>query len=191
MRRRWHDPGQAVAGLALLPAAERELLVAGWNATEAPFPDGVRVDELVAAQAARTPGAVAVVAGGESVTYGELEDRANRLAHHLVSVGVSPGDLVGIGIDRSVEMVVALLAVLKCGAAYVPLDPAFPPDRLALMVIDTALSVVVTSAGALPDRFDTSALTVIDVIDDAGAIATNPTDPTVGEGVVGSESSIW
>jgi amino acid adenylation domain-containing protein len=148
------------------------------------FPDDVRVDELVTAQAARSPEAVAVVAGEVTVSYAELETRANRLAHHLVSLGVAPGDLVGVAVERGVEMVVAVLATLKCGAAYVPLDPAFPAERLTFMVTDTGLSVIITSTGALPDSFDTTALTVIDVDVDADTIAAAAAGPV---GVVGGE----
>src|SRR5947209_20027199 len=105
---------------------------------------------MIAAQAARTPDAVAVVCGGESLTYGELERRANGLAHHLQRLGVGPEVLVGIALERSSEMVVGLLAVLKAGGAYVPLDPSYPAERLAFMREDAGVRVLL-SWEALPE----------------------------------------
>ena len=105
-------------------------------------PDGVSpsacVHELIEAQAARTPGDAAVVFGDRRLTYGELNARADRMAHYLRGLGVGPGKLVGIFLERSPDMVAALLAVLKTGGAYVPLDPDFPRERLADMVSDCA-----------------------------------------------------
>ena len=88
---------------------------------------------------------------GYSFTFGELNRRANRLARHLVSLGVGAGTLVGVRLERSLDMVVALLAVLKAGGAFVPLDPAFPPDRLEFMVADSGARIVVTQSGLLSD----------------------------------------
>ena len=96
-----------------------------------------------------TPDATALIFPGETelaLTYRELDERANRVAHHLIAGGVAPGSLVGLCVERSADMVVALLGIVKAGAAYVPLDPAFPKDRLAYMVEDAGLEVVVTTS---------------------------------------------
>ncbi|MGO7733585.1 AMP-binding protein, partial [Rhizobium johnstonii] len=110
--------------------------IEGFNATAVDYPAHALVHELFEEQVALSPEAVALVFEEESLTYGALEARANRLAHHLVSLGVKPDERVAICVERSIEMVVGLLAVLKAGGAYVPLDPAYPPDRLAYMLED-------------------------------------------------------
>ena len=102
--------------------------------------------ELFAAQAARTPHAAAVVFGDTTLTYAELDARANRLAHHLVALGVGPEVVVGLCVERSPDMLVGLLAILKAGGAYLPLDPAYPPDRLAFMLEDAGARVLVADA---------------------------------------------
>src|SRR5271155_187057 len=117
-------------------AVERHEIVALWNATEAEYPQDKCVHELFEAQAARTPEAIAVVYDGARLTYAELNAKANRLAHHLRTLGVQPDARVAICVERSFDMVVGLLAILKAGAAYVPLEPAYPPERLAAMVRD-------------------------------------------------------
>ncbi|HEX6750909.1 MAG TPA: amino acid adenylation domain-containing protein, partial [Longimicrobium sp.] len=132
------DDATPVDRLDLLSAAERRSVVEEWNATDAAFPAGACIHELFEAQAARTPDAVAVRFEGESLTYGELNARANRLAHHLVRLGVGPDARVGVCVERGPEMIAALLAILKAGGAYVPLDPAYPADRLRYMLEDSA-----------------------------------------------------
>jgi amino acid adenylation domain-containing protein len=127
-----------------LPDAERRRVVEAFNRTAADFPRDACLHELFEAQAARTPGAVAVVAGGGSLTYAELNARANRLAHHLRALGVRPEVRVGICVERGPEMMVGLLAVLKAGGAYLPLDPAYPAERLRYMIADSAPRVVLT-----------------------------------------------
>ncbi|HEX2080603.1 MAG TPA: non-ribosomal peptide synthase/polyketide synthase [Longimicrobium sp.] len=145
------DERQAVAHLPLLPETERRRVVVDWNATDAAFPRDVPVHALFAAQAARAPQAVALVDGGASLTYAELNARANALAHHLRARDVEAGSFVAILIPRSADLVVAELAVLKAGAAYVPIDPAFPAERIALMVADCGARLVLARAGdALP-----------------------------------------
>nr|WP_294563933.1 non-ribosomal peptide synthetase [uncultured Rhodopila sp.] len=119
-----------------------ELLVAN-NETQADFPQ-VCAHELFEQQVARDPEAIALVFGQRRVTYGELNDRANRVAHHLRGRGVGPDVLVGVCIERSPEMVVALLAVWKAGGAYVPLDPAYPPERLSFMIADARTLLLLT-----------------------------------------------
>ncbi len=157
------DAETAVAALPILGADERRQIVETWNATAAPYPDAC-VHQLFEAQAARSPGAAALVfeADGESLTYGELNARANRLAHRLRMEGVGPGALVGLCLERSPEMVVALLAVLKAGGAYVPLDPTYPPDRLSFVLEDCGARVLLTQA-ELRYELPSGDLTVIEV----------------------------
>ncbi|HEU4884758.1 MAG TPA: amino acid adenylation domain-containing protein, partial [Longimicrobium sp.] len=137
-------PGRAIGSLDVLPEAERRQVVEVWNRTDAEYPADRCIHELFEAQAARTPGAVAVCFEEESLTYRELNARANRLAHYLRRRGVGPEVRVGVLLERSLEMVVSLLAVLKAGGAYVPLDPAYPAERLVLMLADSATSVLLT-----------------------------------------------
>ncbi|HEX8317855.1 non-ribosomal peptide synthase/polyketide synthase [Longimicrobium sp.] len=138
------DERGSVERLELLSAAERRRVVEEWNATDAAFADGACVHELFEAQAARAPTAVAVAWEDETLSYGALNERANRLAHHLAGLGVGPEVRVGICLERGTEMVVSVLAVLKAGGAYVPLDPAYPAERLAFVLADAAVPVLVT-----------------------------------------------
>ncbi len=131
------DPGISVRDLDVLPEAERRLVLETWNATEAPFPEDRCVHELVEAQARRAPESVAVIMGARTLAYGELNGRANRLAHRLRSLGVRPDSRVAVRAERSLELVVGLLAVLKAGGAYVPLDPSWPAERLRHMLCDS------------------------------------------------------
>ena len=147
------DPDARLDDLPLLPAAERAQLLTEWGANAVPYPAQDTVHGLFAAQAGRTPDAVALSGDGDALTYGELEARANRLAHHLSALGVGPETRVGLCLDRSAGAVVAILAVLKAGGAYVPLDPAYPPARLAWMLEDAGVEVLLTEsrlAGRLP-----------------------------------------
>ncbi len=138
-------PDESIARASLLTSAERRQLLAGWNDTTTEFPDGHRyLHQLIEAQASRTPDRVAVVFGNRQLTYGDLNHRADRLALELKGLGVGPDVRVGLLVERSPEMVVALVGILKAGGAYVPLDPAFPPDRLAYMVEDSGMGVLVT-----------------------------------------------
>ncbi|MFC9249741.1 condensation domain-containing protein, partial [Streptomyces sp. NPDC057136] len=137
------DAGQRVGDLPVLSAGEREQLVEGWNASSVVLPSVGGVHELIAGCAAATPDAVAVVSGGESLTYGGLMARANRLAHYLRGVGVGAESVVGLCLPRGVDMVVAVLAVWQAGGAYLPLDPEYPADRLEFMVADGGVSVLV------------------------------------------------
>ncbi|SDR49449.1 HxxPF-repeated domain-containing protein [Pseudovibrio sp. Tun.PSC04-5.I4] len=137
------DPEQKISTLSLLDEAERHQVLEEWNATAADYPQDRCLHELIAEQVARQPDAVAVEFEGQCLSYGELEARANQLAHHLRTLGVGPEVIVGLCVDRSAEMVVSLLAILKAGGAYLPLDPAYPPDRLAFMLQDAGASLVV------------------------------------------------
>jgi len=138
------DAGQRVAQLELLEAAERRRLLVEWNDTARPYPREATIQALFEAQVERSPGAIAVSCAGQELTYGELNARANRLAHELRTRGVGPDVLVGLCLERSLELVVALLGVLKAGGAYVPLDPSYPAERLAFMLEDTRAPVLIT-----------------------------------------------
>ena len=113
-----------------------------WNNTLAAYPRDFTLHELLEAQAERTPERVAVEFEGKRLTYAELNQRANQLAHYLRTLGVGPATLVGICLERSLDMIVGLLGILKAGAAYVPLDPAYPKERLGFMVEDAQLRVL-------------------------------------------------
>src|SRR6266487_1971620 len=118
--------------------------MATWNATQQEYPRDACVPQLVALQARITPEAVALVVGDQVISYQELNRRANQLAHHLQALGVRPNVLVGICVERSFDMVVGLLGIFKAGGAYVPLDPSYPPDRLAFMMHDAQVPLLVT-----------------------------------------------
>ena len=107
-----------------------------WNDTAADYPKDKCIHELFEEQVEKTPDAIAVEFDGQQLTYRELNSRANQLAHHLIGLGVGPEKLVGICVERSIEMVVGLLGILKAGGAYVPLDPAYPKERLEFMLED-------------------------------------------------------
>jgi amino acid adenylation domain-containing protein len=146
-------PQRAVGLVEVLPEAERRQVVEEWNRREAGYPGDSCVHELFEAQAARTPGAVALVHAGQRLSYAALEARANRLARLLRARGVGPETRVGICLERTPELVVSLLGVLKAGGAYVPLDPAYPAERLGFMLEDAAAELVMTTtalAGRLP-----------------------------------------
>ena len=130
----------------MLSEAERQQILYEWNRTQADYPKNVCIHELFEAQVKRTPEATAVVCGDEKISYDELNRRANQRAHYLRKKGVKPENRVGICTERDVEMVVALLAVLKAGAAYVPLDPDYPEERLQYMVEDSEPVIVLTQS---------------------------------------------
>jgi amino acid adenylation domain-containing protein len=139
------DPGQQVSSLPLLSDEDRRQLLVEWNDTARDYGQKSCIHELFEEQVARTPEQVAVVVQEEKVFYRELNERANQLAHHLRSLGVGPEARVGILLERSAEIVVALLGVLKAGGAYVPLDPEYPAERLRFMMTDAEISVLLTT----------------------------------------------
>ncbi|WP_281404514.1 non-ribosomal peptide synthetase [Pyxidicoccus fallax] len=143
------DAGQRVGDLPMMDAAERQRLLVEWNDTTAAYPREACLAELFEAQAARTPDAVAAECGEARLTYGELDRRANQLAWYLRGRGVGPGTPVGLCVQRSLELVVGMLGILKAGGAYVPLDSTYPRERLAFMVEDTRLSVVLAQRSVL------------------------------------------
>lgn len=161
------DPSCPIGRLTMITAAERAQILDEWNPPASARLDGVLVHELAEASADRTPDAVALVFEDRQLTYRELDERANRLAHVLRARGIGRGDFVGISLPRSLDLVVAQQGVLKSGAAYVPLDPEYPADRLAYMVSDSGLRVVVTLA-ALAGRFPGVATLPLDETDFSG-----------------------
>src|SRR6185437_1530563 len=138
------DPALRISELPLLGEAERRQVVVEWNNTRTEYPRDKCIHELFEAQVERTPNAIAVKFGSQSVTYQELNYRANRLAHYLKKYSVGPDVLVGICLDRSVEMIVGLLAILKAGGAYLPIEATYPRERLTFMLADSETPVVLT-----------------------------------------------
>ncbi|HSU18095.1 MAG TPA: amino acid adenylation domain-containing protein, partial [Longimicrobium sp.] len=140
------DADARLSRLELLSAEERGLVVDAWNRTAAEVPAELCIHELFEAQAARTPDATALVFEGETLSYAELNARANRLAHHLRALGVGPDARVGVCVERGPELIAGLLAILKAGGAYVPLDPSYPAERLRSMLADSAPAALVTES---------------------------------------------
>ena len=138
------NPHQQISQLPLLTTVEQRQLLVEWNDTQADYPHDKCIHQLFEEQVQRTPDAVAVVYENQQLTYYQLNCRANQLAHYLQSLGVKADMLVGICVERSVEMVVGLLGILKAGGAYVPLDPEYPQDRLSFMLKDAQVSVLLT-----------------------------------------------
>ncbi len=139
------DPEQSISKLTMLTGAEREQLLVGWNQTAVNYAGMNRcVHELVEEQAARTPDQVALVFDKKRLTYGELNRRANQLAHYLQGLGVGPEILVGVFVERSLEMIVGLLGIVKAGGAYVPMDPAYPKERIGYILQDSKAPIVLT-----------------------------------------------
>lgn len=167
------DSNEALADLPWLSAAETRQLVVECNDTATAYPDNASVHALFAEQAAATPTAVAVVFGDERLTYAELDRRANRLAHALRAVGVAQGAFVGIYMERSVDLIVAMLGCLKAGAAYLPIDLSYPVERVRFMLADAAARVLLTRRAefqGLPGLgADVDAVIVIDDMDWAAA----------------------
>jgi amino acid adenylation domain-containing protein/FkbH-like protein/FkbM family methyltransferase len=141
------NPQEPIGTLSLLTERERHQLLVEWNDTDTAYPDKKCIHQLFEEQVERTPNHVAVVFENESLTYGELNNRANQLAHYLrQNYQIKPDTLVGICVERSLEMIVGLLGILKAGGAYVPLDPDYPQERLSFMLEDSQVKVLVTQA---------------------------------------------
>ncbi len=138
------NPTERISALALMRASESQQLLVEWNDTTVDYPFDKCIHHLFEEQVELTPESVALVYENQQLTYGELNCRANRLAHYLQSLGVSADVLVGICVERSLDMVVGLLGILKAGGAYVPLDPEYPTDRLSFMLSDAQVSVLLT-----------------------------------------------
>ena len=138
------NPEQPISQLPLLTEAEEQQILFDWNQTQVDYPQGLCLHQLFEQQVERNPEAIAVRLEHESLTYGELNQRANQLAHHLQSLGVKADQLVGILVERSLEMIVGIMGILKAGVAYVPLDVKYPQERLAYIFDDTQLNILLT-----------------------------------------------
>ncbi|MEK8020466.1 MAG: amino acid adenylation domain-containing protein, partial [Candidatus Parabeggiatoa sp.] len=142
------DPEQPISHLPLLTAQEQQQFVE-WNNTQTDYPADVCIQHLFERQVEQTPDAIALVFEGEQLSYRELNSRANQLAHYLMILGVKSETLVGICLERSLEMIIGLLGILKAGGAYVPLDPTYPQERLAFMLEDAQVSILLTQTGVI------------------------------------------
>jgi hypothetical protein len=163
-----NHPDERVSALSLLPEHERKQLLHGWNPSEPSFQQDVSLHHLFEAQVDRNSSAIAITFENEQMTYGELNRRANQLAHRLRALGVGPEVLVGLCVERGIELVIGILGILKAGGAYVPLDPSYPRERLQFMIEDAKLAVILTreeiSATDYADQNHGSNLALIRVI---------------------------
>ncbi|HKI53270.1 MAG TPA: amino acid adenylation domain-containing protein, partial [Anaerolineales bacterium] len=145
------DPFKPVSTYSLLSSSEHGQIITEWNETQTDYSRGLCIHELIQEQVKRMPKAVAVQFQDESLTYKELDKRADELAKVLVAQGVKPGILVGLFVNRSIDMLIGLLGVLKAGGAYLPLDPSFPTERLTFMVEDSGASIILTQTNLLSE----------------------------------------
>lgn len=140
------NPDSPISTLSLITSYEQDLVTKTWNSSSANLPAARCLHDLIADQAAHNPKAVAVISENECFTYAELDAHANQLAHHLVKQGIKPGSPIGLFVERSAQMVVGILGILKAGAAYVPLAPDYPQERIAFALADTQAPLVLTQA---------------------------------------------
>ncbi len=177
-------PDQLLRDLNLLSQTEQQQLLIDWNQTDAPFPQDRCLHELFEEQVAQSPNAIAAIFDNEQVSYDQLNRRANQLAHYLQQRGVCPEMRVGISMERSIDMIVAVLAILKAGGAYVPIDPTYPKDRIAFMLRDSQLAILLTQE-ALLERFQLDQVQVICLDSEWDQIAResdqNPKSPVTPE----------
>ena len=173
-------PGSSFGNASLLAATQQEIVLRAWNETSLEYDRGLCIHDAFLLQAEKTPDATAVVFRSQSLSYQELSQRVNALAKQLRGQGVGPEVLVGIYLDRSIDMVVSVLGVLRAGGAYVPLDPGYPEDRIAYMIEDSGLSVVLTENrldAALPSRLERVLIDQMDLVRD------EPVESTIDSGV--------
>ena len=172
------EPDRAIGSLDILSADERHTILTAWNDTARTIPH-TTIPELFAQQAARTPDAVALVFDDATLSYRELDTRSNQLAHHLRTLGAGPETIVGLCVERSFDMVIALIGILKAGAAYLPLDPDYPQQRLRFMLDDAAAPILITH-GALRSRLPEHHARIVDLDADRAIIAPQPATPPPG-----------
>ncbi|HEV2656734.1 MAG TPA: condensation domain-containing protein, partial [Ktedonobacteraceae bacterium] len=167
------DPTRRLSELPLLLPTEYHQLLEAWNATQADYPRKKCIHQLFEEQVAQTPDALAVIFAQTQLTYRELNERANRLAHRLIEIGVGPDALVGLCVERSLDMIVGMLAILKAGGAYVPLDPTYPGERLSYMLEDSRATVLVTQRHLL-ERLAPGAIQPLCIDAEADELARQP-----------------
>jgi len=171
------DPSRKISSLPIMTERESHRILVEWNSTKAVFPGSACVHELIEARAKETPKAIAVEHDSAGLTYEEMNRKANQLAHYLESLGVGPNIIVGVCLERSFEMIIALIAVLKAGGAYLPLDPSYPKSRLTFMLEDARVRVLLAQS-SLRDQLPEAAVQRVFVDKDWDAISSNPTaDP--------------
>ena len=170
------DPDQPISTIPLLTEQERQQLLVDWNDTAFTYPSHACIHQLVEQQVSQTPNATAVACGDEALTYDQLNQRANQLAHYLRQQGVGVETFVGLSLERSLDMVVALLGILKAGGTYIPLDPAFPRDRLLLMLEDSQAPFLVTQQSLLSTDQPPVNLETIVIDRDWSQISQQPSD---------------
>ena len=171
------DDTQAIDRLSIMPETERDHLLRELNSTRTEYPKDVPLAQLVEQQVERTPDAVAVVCDKQRSTYRDLNARANQLAHELIKQGVGPDQIVGLYLTRSTDLIVALLAIIKAGAAYLPLDPMFPPERLGYMLSDSGSRLLITEE-SLRNTLPAFAGTIIE-LEDNGWQANSRENPAI------------
>ena len=140
------DPSQSISTYSILTSSENHQILVEWNETQRDYPEDKTIHQLFEEQVERTPDSIAVVYEDQKLTYQELNEKANQLAHYLRKLGVGPDTLVAIAVERSLEMIIGLLGILKAGGAYVPLDPTYPQERLQFMLEDTKAPILLTQS---------------------------------------------
>ncbi len=175
-----NEPQRKLAELAMLSVQQRQLINVQWNATERDYPTNTTAFQAIVSQASKTPNRVAVTFDGRDLTYSQLLTMANQLAHYLRQNGVQRGDRVGVCMPRSLEMLASTLALWQIGAAYVPLDPAYPTDRLRMMVDDAGLKQVIAMS-KLPTEIVPSTVEVVDLIEARPQLQQMPLTPFSGD----------
>jgi amino acid adenylation domain-containing protein/non-ribosomal peptide synthase protein (TIGR01720 family) len=176
------NPDIPINSISMLPDSERNKLLVNWNDTITDVPENLCIHHLFERQAAATPEAIALIAGDKQLTYNELEGRANQLARHLRKAGIEPESRVGISVERSPEMIIGLLGILKAGAAYVPLDPNYPKDRLTFMTQDADIVVMLTQQH-LAKEFPESNIIITCLDSDWPNIGSESRDPLKDTGI--------
>gem|GEM_PF-261590 len=177
------DPERPLARIDVLDEAQRKRQIVDWNATARPFPDTLRIHDLFEAQADRRPDAVALVFEGRATTFGEVEQGANRVANALQARGVRPGEFCGLVAERGVELVIAMLGIVKAGCAYVPVDPSYPEDRVRFMLEDAGCAAVLASPGLVSLCGTAKPIVLIDGPEVRSAPSDRPSCPATAGGV--------
>jgi len=171
------NPEQRVSELPILTSAERHQILEEWNRTKTEYPRDSTIQQLFETQVEKTPDCIAIIYGNQQITYHQLNQRANQLAHHLRTLGVGSDELVGICLERSIDLIIGLLGILKAGGAYVPLDAENPQERIALMLSDAQVSVLLTQ-NSLLDKLPTHQTQIICLDTEWKAIAnSSPKNP--------------